>query len=54
MADREPFVKEQSPSGSPFDVQGFKDLLGALKHQRKQLKGFSEVTPEEPDLYNEA
>lgn len=54
MASQEPFVKEQSPTGSPFDVQGFKDLLGALKEEKKKLKGFSGITPEETDSYNEA
>jgi hypothetical protein len=30
------FVKPESPIGSPFDVQGFKNLLETLKKSKRQ------------------
>jgi hypothetical protein len=40
------FVKPESPTGSPFDVQGFKNLLETLKESKRQQNPESQPFPD--------
>jgi len=49
MDTRTPFVSSESPSGFPFDVQGFKNLLETLKESKRQQETKAKPSPDYED-----